>query len=633
MVTSAQSLECFVGHSDELRHGRELQCRFRACPLCGGTGSPLRTAECTGHPLWHEPLPGALEWMRCSRCQHIHTRNYWTEAGLDEVTRTAPVNQSHDLPATVAARRASWTRMVEKVVGMLGGYGTAFGRPDRPMWIDVGSGDGSLLMTAADYGFAAIGLETRAQLVDRTRALGFNAMQRNFMTLRFDVAANVLSMTDVLEQIPEPREALRKAARLLRPGGVLTLSAPDSSSSGWRLMEATHANSYWMELERLHIFSRERLIQLLGEAGFEVAEVAISVRDRAHTELYAVRKASTPILELRSADAICIERRGGMGDILMALGAAKALKTLSDRPVILATAPGMQKLARSCPHIDHIVEHHTVLADQYPNIKHADLNAVAFGISRVHQIDAYLEAYGVSAAPELKHIELEPEPAAEEKVEKILKCWPARTPGRARVLLHAALGDANRSWPQQRWEELAAKLIGAGHQVIVVGSTHDPLKPAAVPSTPGILSAVDILDVAATVALMRRSDLFVSTDSGPVQLAAATDIAIVGLYSSVAGSCRLPFRHGQAGWRAVAVGPSCAFHPCYQQMHNSEVIAPFMAKLQAQTLTVNEMFANWCLDGGSFACMKHQITVTMVLNAIESLAIPALGQQDAYEPV
>jgi ADP-heptose:LPS heptosyltransferase/SAM-dependent methyltransferase len=633
MATSAQFLEGILGRTEALRHGPVLQSLYQACPLCGGATSPMGVAECVGHPLWHEPLPRSLEWMRCSMCQHIHTRHYWTEAGLGEVARSRPVYPAVDVPATLAARRAGWTRMVEKVVGLLGGYRTVFSKSDRPMWIDVGSGDGSLLMTAADYGFAAIGLETSPELVSRTQALGFNALLRDFMTLRFDVLADVLSMTEVLAQIPDPREALRKAARLLRPGGVLTLSAADSSSSGWRLMEAAKTNRYWMELERFHIFSRECLIALLGDAGFEVAEVGVSVRDPAHTELYAVRKASTPILELRSADAICIERRGGMGDVLMAMGAAKALKTLSDRPVILATAPGMQKLAQSCPHIDHVVEHHAALADQYPNIKYVDLNAVAFGISRVHQIDAYLEAFGVSAAPQHKNIELKPDLAAEQKVAIILNSWPTKAPGRARVLLHAGVGDANRSWPLERWEELAAKLIGAGHQVIVVGSTHDPLKPATVLSTAGILSAVDALDTSATVALMRRSDLFVSTDSGPVQLAAATDIAIVGLYSSVAGSCRLPFRHGQAGWRAVAVGPSCPFHPCYQQMHDSQVIAPFMAKLQAQALTVNEMFANWCLDGGSFACMKHQITVSMVLNAMESLAADPTEHEEAHEPI
>ena len=48
----------------------------------------------------------------------------------------------------------------------------------------------------------------------------------------------------------------------------------------------------------------------------------------------------------------------------------------------------------------------------------------------------------------------------------------------------------------------------------------------------------------------------ISPDSGPIQLAAATDIGIVGIYSVIAGANRLPYRHGAAMWRAVAVEPA-----------------------------------------------------------------------------
>jgi hypothetical protein len=36
-------------------------------------------------------------------------------------------------------------------------------------------------------------------------------------------------------------------------------------------------------------------------------------------------------------------------------------------------------------------------------------------------------------------------------------------------------------------------------------------------------------------------------------------------------------------------------------------------------VSVNEVFGNWCPDGGSFACMKQQITVSMVLAAAQRL--------------
>src|SRR6201999_663951 len=100
------------------------------------------------------------------------------------------------------------SQVVNKVASLLGGYRAVFARATRPIWVDVGSGDGTLIMTATDSGFAAVGLETRAALASQTRALGFSTVQHDFLTLKFEVTPDVLSLMDVLEQIPHPREAL-----------------------------------------------------------------------------------------------------------------------------------------------------------------------------------------------------------------------------------------------------------------------------------------------------------------------------------------------------------------------------------------------------------------------------------------
>jgi 2-polyprenyl-3-methyl-5-hydroxy-6-metoxy-1,4-benzoquinol methylase len=156
--------------------------------------------------------------------------------------------------------------------------------------VDVGCGDGTLIMTAADSGIAGIGLVTQPAAVARIQALGFNALQHDFVTLRFEVTPDVLSMMDVLEQIPLPREALHKAAQVLRPGGVLVVSTADMAASSWRAMEMEKVNPYWTDLERLHNFNREQLVALLRDTGFEIADFAISDRAMAQMEIYAVRK-------------------------------------------------------------------------------------------------------------------------------------------------------------------------------------------------------------------------------------------------------------------------------------------------------------------------------------------------------
>jgi protein O-GlcNAc transferase len=178
---------------------------------------------------------------------------------------------------------------VERVVGLLGGYRATFSRQSTPIWVDIGCGDGALVMTAADYGFAAVGVDLDPAAVSGIQSLGFNAVRQDFMKLSFEVEPKVLSLLDVLTQLPRPLEALRKAAQVLRPGDVLVVSTPDFASSSWRALEASKMNPYWTELERYHVFSRERLTILLGKCGFEVADVRIPNEGKAQIELYAIR--------------------------------------------------------------------------------------------------------------------------------------------------------------------------------------------------------------------------------------------------------------------------------------------------------------------------------------------------------
>lgn len=118
--------------------------------------------------------------------------------------------------------------------------------------------------------------------------LGFKAQESDFMQCTFEHKLDVLSMMDVLEHMPYPGLALGKAAEIIRSGGVLVISLPDLSCSSWRMMDAAKSNPYWMEIEHHHNFSRERLIALLGERGFEVADFGIpySIKHRWSFMLY-----------------------------------------------------------------------------------------------------------------------------------------------------------------------------------------------------------------------------------------------------------------------------------------------------------------------------------------------------------
>ena len=268
----------------------EWQAAFAACPLCDGASATLGFADCSKQDLWHTPLPLSAEWMRCASCDHVYKRHYWTPAGLTEVFRDASARSIADANGIYGARRATWTKVVGKAVTHLGGYPNFINQPSRPVWVDAGCGDGALVMTAADYGFAAVGLDTRLDAVKNVQALGFNAMQHDFITLQFKIVVDVLSLMDVLDHIPYPLEALRKAAQVLRPGGLMVIGMPDLMSSSWKAMDAANANPYWSQMERCHNFSRERIIKLVRASGFEMIDLALSDQQHAHMALYAIRQ-------------------------------------------------------------------------------------------------------------------------------------------------------------------------------------------------------------------------------------------------------------------------------------------------------------------------------------------------------
>jgi ADP-heptose:LPS heptosyltransferase len=168
--------------------------------------------------------------------------------------------------------------------------------------------------------------------------------------------------------------------------------------------------------------------------------------------------------------------------------------------------------------------------------------------------------------------------------------------------LHPGISDPNRTWPKEHWEELARLLLAQGHDVYWIGSRGCADNRSVLEvDVKGVIDLRDTNDLLATVVLMRYSDLLVSCDGGPIQLAGSTDIGIVGIYSVVPGKDRLPYRRGKIGWHAKSVEPDCQHFPCYYEMK-----APWPKDL-------GKHFREWCPETG-YTCMKR-ITPQIVFDA------------------
>jgi protein O-GlcNAc transferase len=267
-----------------------IRTAYGACPLCDSTRlRHVGAASTTGYVNWHDRLPPTLDWMRCDDCTHVFTQYHWTEAGLAEVFHKAHAGQVAG--GDPDHKRQVWKPVVRNALDLLGGYGAVMTPGAQPTWLDVGCGDGALVMTAAEFGFAALGLDARQEPVAALQRLGYAAAQSEFLAARSETPVTVVSMFDVLEHMVFPRKALAHAHDLLAPGGLLVISLPNMDSSSWRLMDQSGANPYWMEIEHHHNFTRASLTAQLVANGFEVALFDIPGRYKAQMELYARKRA------------------------------------------------------------------------------------------------------------------------------------------------------------------------------------------------------------------------------------------------------------------------------------------------------------------------------------------------------
>jgi len=137
--------------------------------------------------------------------------------------------------------------------------------------LDVGAAAGFTLRAFADAGWDGLGIEPNARMAEHARlqlrvAVEATTLEAFSSGHRFDL----VTMLQVLPHFPDPRAALHRAARLLRPGGYLLIETWNRRSWTARLFGKS-----WHEYSPpsvLHWFSNQTLIRLLGSEGFAVVD-------------------------------------------------------------------------------------------------------------------------------------------------------------------------------------------------------------------------------------------------------------------------------------------------------------------------------------------------------------------------
>ncbi|MBI5105315.1 MAG: class I SAM-dependent methyltransferase [Solirubrobacterales bacterium] len=271
-----------------------------SCPVCG-------TRERT---LLHDGLtdrvfgvaPGTWALQRCASCAGAYLDPRPAAAALPAIyasyyTHNAPEVEPQPTGTLMRVRRRLRNGYVDARYGLrlepawrAGALAFRLLAPQRagadrmfrhlPLagrMLDVGCGNGQFVAYAAAAGWRASGIDVDPAGVEAGRSAGLDLR----VALLADVAAeepggyDAITLSHVIEHVPDPAALLRAARAALRPGGTIWLATPNLRSAGH---EAYGRD--WLHLDpprHLVLFTPGSLRLALEQAGFRDVRAAPAV--------------------------------------------------------------------------------------------------------------------------------------------------------------------------------------------------------------------------------------------------------------------------------------------------------------------------------------------------------------------
>jgi 2-polyprenyl-3-methyl-5-hydroxy-6-metoxy-1,4-benzoquinol methylase len=135
--------------------------------------------------------------------------------------------------------------------------------------LDIGAATGFFMSIARNKGFDVAGVEISDFAGGVGRKKGLNIKTGDLASAAFPSEYfDVVTMFDVLEHVPSPKDFLSESKRILKNGGLLAINTPDAQSFWAKLL-----GSKWQLIvppEHLNYFSPKNLASYLEKEGFKV---------------------------------------------------------------------------------------------------------------------------------------------------------------------------------------------------------------------------------------------------------------------------------------------------------------------------------------------------------------------------
>ncbi|MDD5580005.1 MAG: class I SAM-dependent methyltransferase [Methylobacter sp.] len=139
--------------------------------------------------------------------------------------------------------------------------------------LDIGSGFGFYTQALRKLGYRTVSINPGEYENEVFRNLnGEDPLAMMFENYESSEQFGVVMMSQVLEHLLEPDQAIKKVAGLLAPGGVLACAVPNYDSFLVKLLGTKDNACLWVP-EHVNYFTRNGLIALVERNGFSVAKV------------------------------------------------------------------------------------------------------------------------------------------------------------------------------------------------------------------------------------------------------------------------------------------------------------------------------------------------------------------------
>jgi len=143
-------------------------------------------------------------------------------------------------------------------------------------FVDVGCGDGTACMFAANCGAEVIGVDIdEALMADLAKRLKKSAARQSQalvsdghpLPLEDAIATRVVCQ-EVLEHVPDPRQFVSELVRIGKPGARYLLTVPDPV--GESIQKKIAPPAYWAPPNHVRIFQREDFSRLVVDSGLRI---------------------------------------------------------------------------------------------------------------------------------------------------------------------------------------------------------------------------------------------------------------------------------------------------------------------------------------------------------------------------